>query len=775
MSHRQTGDFVITKASPSLFFWALGVVWSLLVATPLVAAESPTVRIDSVQIGFRGLVEVGRWTPVTFRVSGPAGTQVTPRVTTADVDGHPCQLPGESVVLGSEPAVITMVYQHGPVDSPIMIELVNGERVLDRFESRPALENKALLPVSQQTDFVICLGQRLPGFERAADIATELRRTRPDVVAPMVVQSYSAEQLSELPLDARGWEAVDICVVTSECQIPENLGQVIRHWVHEGGRLIMTGGEQAQSATSPGLSGWLPVKADGTTRYRDITTLNRLIAGSSTLRLREGSIQAVRWSVDAGVEAADGGLVVRVGESQGTVTAIALDINAAPFVQDAGAKATVAWDALPNLCRWLAELPAIPKLEEGAKRPQSDLNPTGVSDLQTQLVNTLDRFPEVSRPNYWIVLGATLLFLVIVGPLDYLLVHRLLKRPHWTWLTLPIWIGLGTMVGLSAAARTGGTRELTRQLDLVTWDTHEGEGYFDSWFTIYSPEHHRYEIDCQPGSMVSAKDADTHMRWAGRPEVGFRGLYHETDINSGAGIEQSVGSRSIRSLPLRQGASIVLESKSSWKQAAPLTSDLVDMGDGHLRGTFAHQLDGELIDWVMAYGSFAYLPPKNPSGVEQVLKPGEVIQADQVPSRIMADYLVKLGTRAVLREDRKSNDYSVGREVYNPLGRDLYLLMRTASFNQIVGGAAYTGLTNSTLRHEDMTPLIDAHRAVLFGRWRNPAYQDPNEAIEKTDGAVEPLAVQYTVDGQPVKPRYRECFVRWIIPVKQISGKSSGP
>lgn len=775
MSHRQTGDFAITKASPSLIFCALGVVWSLLVVAPLAAAEPPAVQIDSVRIGFRGIVEVGRWTPVTFSVSGPAGTEVTPRVISADVDGNPCQLPGDPIVLGGEPAVVSMVYQHGPIDTPIIVELVRGTRVVDRFESHPGKENQALQLVSQQTDFVLSLGKALIGFERAAEVVTGLRNTHPDVVAPMLVQNYSAEQLSELPRDARGWESVDACVITSDCQIPESLGQVIRGWVHNGGRLVLTGGEQVTSIASPGLAGWLPVKADGTTRYRDITTLNRLIAGSSTLRLRDGSLQAVRWTADAGFEAAEGGLVVRVGESQGTVTAISLDINAAPFVQGTGEQATMAWDALPNLCRWLAELPAIPKLEKEAKRPQSDLNPTGVSDLQTQLVNTLDRFPEVKRPNYWIVLGATLLFLVVAGPVDYLLVHRLLKRPHWTWLTLPVWIGLGTMVGLSAATRTGGTRELSRQLDLVTWDAQQGEGYLDSWFTLYSPEHHRYEIACQPGAMIPAKDADTHMRWAGRPEVGFRGLYHETDINDGAGIEESVGSRSIRSLPLRHGASIVLETKSAWKQTAPLTSDLVDMGEGHLRGSFSHQLDGELIDWVLAYGSFAYLPPKDNAGVEQVLKPGEVIQADQVPSRIMADYLVRLGTRAVLREDRKSNDYSVGREVYNPLSEDLYLLLRTASFNQVVGGSGYTGLTNSTLRHEDMSPLLGAHRAVLFGRLRSSAYQDSEEAIENASGAVEPLAAQYSVDGEPMSPRYRECFVRCIIPVKQFSKKSSGP
>ncbi len=775
MSHLQTGDFACSKPSPFPFTWVLGVVWYLLMATTPCAAAEPAARIESVQVGFRGVVEVGRWTPASVVVSGTAGTEFTPRITAADVEGRPCQLWGSPTVLADSPVTISMVYQHGPIDSPVIIELLSGSQVIDKRELRPDQEGQSLRTVTQQTEMVLCLGQSLFGFELAAQIANDLRKTRPDVTAPLLVQHYSPEQLSELPADARGWESIDVCTITADCQIPEPLGLVIQKWIHEGGRLILTGGEQISSATSPGLASWLPVRLNGVVRHRDLTSLNRLLPGSPTLRVRDGSLQGVRWSADSGVESADGALVVRSGESQGIVTAISLDLNVNPFVDEVNGEPALAWDALPNLCRWLADLPVIPKLEEGSKRPQSDLNPTGVSDLQTQLVNTLDRFPEVIRPNYWIVLGATVLFMVIVGPLDYLIVHRLLRRPHWTWLTLPIWIGLGTMVGLSAASRTEGTRELSRQLDLVTWDVQQGEGHLDSWYTIFSPEHRRYEISCQPGSMITASDAETHLRWAGRPEAGFRGLYRATDIDEGASMEQTAESRSIRSLPIRQGGSVVLEAKSTWKQTAPLTHELVDKGDGHLHGTFSHQFEGEIVDWVLAYGSFAYLPQKDSTGVEMTLKSGQVIRADQVPSRILADKLVQLGNRTVLREDRKSTDYSLGREVYNPLSDDMFLLLRTATFNQVVGGAAYTGLSNSTLKSEDLTPLVGAHRAVVFGRWRNAAYQDPEEATEKSGDSVESLAAQYSVDGRPVSPRYRECFVRWILPVKQSKEVAAAP
>lgn len=777
MSNRQTGDFASAKPRPPMFFWLLGGLWALLaVSAPLRAAEG-LARIESVQVGFRGVVEVGRWSPISVHVSGTAGTEITLRVTSADAEGRPVRQAATPVALGASSTPLSLVYQHGPIKSPILVELLQGNEIVAQQTLRHGVESGELQTVSQLTDFVVCLGDPVLGFERAAQVAKEIRRTRPDRVAPLLVQHYSPQQLSELPPDPRGWEAVDVIVISPQCQIDGTLAASLQEWVRRGGRLILFGGNEGQWAASPGLMNWLPVKSQGEITHHDITSLNVSIPGSATLRLREGSLRTGHWTAESGAVLArslDGPLVVRSGASLGTVTAIALDLNDLPFVRVTDERQTLVWEALPDLCRWLAGLPRIPTLVEGSQSPQSDLNPTGVSDLQTQLVNTLDRFPEVVRPSYWVVLGSALLFLVIVGPLDFLVVHRLLKRPHWTWVSLPVWIVLGGLVGLSAASRTGGDRELTRQLDLVTWDAVQGTAHLDSWFTIYSPEHHRYAVKCVPGAMnPAAQSSSTHMRWAARPEAGFRGLYRETGIGNGAAVELAEGSQSVTALPLRHGASLVLEAKSHWEQALPVKADFSDEGDGHLKGTFSHQFEGELVDWVLVYGSFAYLPPRNSAGVESPWRAGEEWRAEQIPSRLVVDHLVRMSTRSVERSDRKSVDYSMSRQAYDPLNRDLFTLLQTISFNQLAGGTSYTKLTNSALQTEDLSRLVDAHRAVIFGWWRNAAYQDADAPV--LDGAAEPLAAQYSLDGQPVTPRYRECFVRWVLPVKQLADTPARP
>ncbi len=778
MFNRQTGAFARAKPRPPLVVWLWAGLWILLSAAHTATAADSPARIESVRAGFRGVVEVGRWSPISIRVTGTPGTEVTPRVTAADSEGRPVRQSGTAVVLSGPSTDLSLVYQHGPLESPVVVELLRGKEVLDTHTLRHRANGGGLQTVIQQTDFVVCLGDPVLGFERAAQIATEIRQSRPDRVAPLLVQHYSPAQMTELPLDPRGWEAIDVCVISSQCVVPESLGVPLQAWVRRGGRLVLIGGEGVLSAGSPGLAGWLPVTRDGETTHRDITDLNAAIPGSATLRLREGSQRTVHWTTEAGrilARSLDGPLVIRTGVSLGTVTAIALDLNDLPFARVTDERQTLVWESLPDLCRWLAGMPLIPKLVEGSQRPQSDLNPTGVSDLQTQLVNTMDRFPEVLRPSYWMVLGSSLLFLVIVGPLDYLVVHRLFQRPHWTWVTLPLWIVLGGVVGLSAASRTGGTRELTRQLDLVTWDAVQGEARLNSWLTIYSPEHHRYEVACTPGTMNPASPADTQLRWAARPEAGFRGLYRPTELSGGAIVEMAEGGRAIRALPIRHGASVVLEAQSHWKQSLPVTADLFDLGGGHLKGTFSHQFDGELVDWVLVYGSFAYLPQRNDAGVKSPLRAGETLRAEQIPSRLAVEYLVRMSPRASLRKDGKTVDYSETREAYDPLRRDLLHLLQTTSFYHLSGGQSYTGLTNTTLQNEDLSRLVDANRAVFFGRFRNTAYADFEIPVDEAGGTAEPLAAQYRLDGQPVTPRYRECFVRWVLPVKQVVESSPRP
>lgn len=766
MTDLQTSFFVTAKSWPMFLLLTIVGAWTGLAGAWIQAAETGP-SIESVQVGFRGVVEAGRWTPIRVAVRGPAGAAVAVRVVATDVEGRPVEQAGPEFSLNADTTEAALVYQHGPLNSPVRVELLAQGSVVSTTVIRESIQNSPLSTKKQQNQLVFCLGSPQIGYEDAARISNEFEARHPDQTEPLTVQHYSQEQLTELPTDVRGWEAVDLCAISADCQIPAPLGRVIDQWVRQGGRVVLTGGEAVSSVTSPGLSNWLPIRIDGEVNQHDLSSLKLLTPAGSTLRLLMGNIKTVRWVTDQGwfpAQSLDGPLIARSAHGQGIVTAIALDLNARPFVSAAGDE--IEWESLHELCRWLAGFSSLPKLQANQLRPQSDLNPTGVSDLQSQLVNALDQFPELRRPSYWLVLSTALLFLAIIGPLDWLLVHRVLKKPHLTWVTLPIWIGLGTFIGLSAAQRISGGAQLTRQVDMLTCDLATGETQFDSWLSLTSHEHHRYSVKCDAKIGADQSPVPARLRWAGRPEQGFRGLYRPSNqTGSGAKLELREESQAVTALPIRHGDSTVLEAKTQSDQPLPVTFDLYDNGQRHLVGTLSHQLPGELTDWVVAYEGFAYMPARSSGGIESPLRPGESVDVDKIPSRLVADYLGKVVSRALNRPDGKSRDYTLSRTAYDPLSKNVYELLKTVTYNQLAGGRSYTGLSNVTLQNEDLSRLVVSRRAVLFGRLRSPAYSDDQSPI--TDSADDgQLLARYTIDGQPLSPRYRECFVRVILPVR---------
>lgn len=777
MSHNLTSGCASAKPWP-LVLLRLCVGLLIGLTGSFVHSSDNLPAVESVQVGFRGLVEVGRWAPVRVTIRGTSSQPVSVRVIATDLEGRPVRHSSPSLILSSDSTNVSLVYQHGPLKSPLQVELLSDGKLISSLSVHESTVDSPLTTALQQNQLILCLGDSQIGFEEAGRVAAQFRAVHPDETDPVSVQHYSEQDFPALPQDVRAWEAVDVCVISSNCSIPAPLGQVIQEWVRQGGRIVFTGGETATSVTSPGMADWSPLRIKGDLIQRDLSPLKLLIQGSSTLRLLKGSIKTVRWEADLGwlpAQSLDGPIVIRTSLGQGIVTAIALDLNSRPFVGRTEDQVSIEWESLPELCRWLSGLASLPKVQVNQQRPQSDLNPTGVSDLQTQLVNALDQFPELPRPSYWMVLLTALLFLVIVGPIDWFLVHRVLKKPHLTWMTLSIWIGLGTVVGIVAASRISGSEQLTRQVDLLTSDIASGETQVDSWLTLTSPTHHRYSVKCETQIDPKVAPAVAHLRWAGRPEAGFRGLNRESrQLGSGASLDLSDGSQSIEALPVRHGDSVILEAKSRLLQALPVTHDLRDNGQRHLTGTISHQLSGDLVDWVIAYEGFAYLPVRDSAGIELPWKPGESLRVEKIPSRLVADYLVKLVTRSLASADRKSRDYTLTRTTYDPLSQNLYELLKTVTYNRLSGGKSYSGLTNATLQSEDLSGLVVSRRAVLFGRLRTESYDDPTTPRLDTSGNSQ-LVARYTVDGQGLSPRYRECYVRWILPVKSAEAASTPP
>ncbi len=110
----------------------------------------------------------------------------------------------------------------------------------------------------------------------------------------------------------------------------------------------------------------------------------------------------------------------------------------------------------------------------------------------------------------WVTLFL-LLYVLVVGPLDYFLLKKLFKRLELTWVTFPTLVILVSILAYAVAYRSKGNDVRINQIDLVEYDLHGNQAYGSSWFTLFSPRIARYTIGLEPAApdWASPRGADT--------------------------------------------------------------------------------------------------------------------------------------------------------------------------------------------------------------------------------------------------------------------------
>jgi hypothetical protein len=710
------------------------------------AAET-TVRIESVQVGLNGLVKAGRWTPIRISVTGPAGQSVAPAVVALDPDGSPTSwsLP-EITLQESGPQHVEGLFQVGRITGSLRVEAADAAQIIPIAGEGTALPETACRVDRQSVTFVCILGGD-PGF------AETFGQPAPDSRGATIARVIEFQDASLLPPTAEGLDALDLLVISGDVRIDAARGTAIDHWIRSGGHVVLAPGGAPEAYRSSPLAGWAPITVGDESNYSNLDAIVDRVVGAPPLAAGRGA-KGVRIEVRDGVVLARdpvrGPLIVRSAHGRGRVTAFALDWTQPPIS---------GWQGLPGLCRYLAEM----DMTRGGAQAAlgSELRPTGVSELATQLTGQLDQFPSVQRPSYWVVILLAAAFLLLIGPLDFLLVQRVLKRPRLTWLTLPIWTAVAAVGGNVVADQMNSAGVHANQVTLVDVDAASGLLRAQSWLTIYSPWPHRYQLAAtaepwfEPASGESSGFAT--LCWYGTPEPGFRGMYRPGGLDfANPAYSVGVDRSEIENLPIGQASTKVVTAEwsgdavSAEAVSALLESDLSESDDGsrRLEGSLTHFLPGDLTDYLLAYGNYVYVPRPALSGDQAPSIPPSLAwrPADLQP-RILDRYLKGIKFRYVQGQTLKGQEAIPEQQDYDPLGYDPLAWARVLTFHDVTGGEQYTTLTNSALQSWDLSRLLTLHRAVLFGR-------------------IQPQAISFSVDGAEAAPERRSTFVRLILPVK---------
>ena len=130
-----------------------------------------------------------------------------------------------------------------------------------------------------------------------------------------------------------------------------------------------------------------------------------------------------------------------------------------------------------------------PVPEEGGEAPA----------LLGEVQRALENFEKVPVVNFGWVALFILVYILIVGPLDYFLLKRVFKRLELTWITFPVIVLIVSVAAYGTAYYLKGDDLRINKIDFVEYDLNAPqEAYGTSWFTLFSPRIQNYTVGLEP-------------------------------------------------------------------------------------------------------------------------------------------------------------------------------------------------------------------------------------------------------------------------------------
>jgi hypothetical protein len=759
--------------------WVVTAALGALVAasTPVFGQESAPPEIVGVRVGFGGCYKPGLWTPVEVLVRG-GGRPMTCQLALVapDGDGVPCRVmtpPDQAcqVEPGRDSSVLSYV-RFGRIESSLSVELREGDRVVAQrvFEAGdvgPESRFPKALPSSERLIVVVgpeVLGPDVLGVDEAVAV---LQRHGSDHATAV---GLGLDDFRRMPTRWIGYEGVEAMILsTGRPEIYRSLQPdspqiaALGEWVQLGGTLVLSVGRNAAELLPTGapLHSLAPGKFQQLLPLRQATALESYCASGTVVSPLIGAKQELRAAqlteVQGTVEAREGKdlpLVIRRTWGFGQVVFTGVDLDLPPLSQ---------WPGRALLVRRLLDISE----SSAAEIPQSStVMHFGFDDMAGQLRSALDQFSGIPAVSFWVVVGVFLGYLVLIGPVDYFLLRRVLRRMELTWLTFPPVVLAVCIAAYFAAHGLKGETLRVNQVDLVDVDCQSGLLRGMSWATLFSPQTRPYDISFMPrpdnmreyvpperwGDSTRGWGFESSWMWEGSLLVSWFGL-----PGSGLGgmapktanpvawehpYEISPQLNRLVGVPIQVWSTKSLSARWSGRVRPGVEAELTEQSFTPV-GKLTNRLDFPLCECLLVYGRWVY--------ELGTLQPGEPFSITSTqPRRDLRSFLFGRGVHAE-GEEKGSNRY-------DPASIDVKDILRTMTFFEAAGGLRHTGLVNRYQGFVDLSDLLKANRAVLVAEAPAGGSQSRFHGSELLSSG-QPVA-----DSQDRHPTY----YRFVLPVGRM-------
>jgi hypothetical protein len=601
------------------------------------AAAPPRIDDKGIRIGLRDGPEVARsrngvWTPVQVPIK--AGPDDIPRdsyrliVETTDGEAVPYRYTAAvpAIPANSEQVVFAYIRPGSPGAAfTVTLQKADGSDVqtIEHLTRDPS--KKEILEPREV--LYLTVGSRLHGLkvaprpdappDRQGNPVQEGEAPAEDVPVPGFA---SIENVADLPDRWFGYEAVDVIVLTTSSDAfvkqLQDMSQARRdallEWVRRGGKLVLSVGRNQQS-----VAFWLkkvPL-VDGTLKSKITrSSLSELQKWCGVdLRQKQPLRQIEIACVQPGpnmhglvFEAPMAGdletrpILLQSSCGLGRVLLVAFDLDAPPFSM---------WDGQSAFWKTLQK-EISPRVVVGDANLDAGAFVQG-GELGVDLKRKLESFEEVPVISFGWVALFILFYIVLVGPLDYFILKKVVKRLELTWITFPVLVLLVSVAAYATAYYFKGDDLRINKIDLVDIDLHDaGQIYGRSWFTLFSPRIQNYTIGLEPvapewGGRWSTDDADAPAPLVmtavmDGPEPGLGGntqsLFHRP-------YEYAADAGGLRRVPIPVWATrtftsswrVPLKDRQAEDRPPPIQAELRMSRDGRaLSGAITNNLAAEL-------------------------------------------------------------------------------------------------------------------------------------------------------------------------------------
>ena len=602
----------------------------LLLAMPVLAgassvwAENTELDIVDVRIGFGGSYKLGCWTPLQVDVAGGSeGCSGRVSITVPDSDGVPTTVssPAKQLVqiTPGELTTVQLLVRLGQSRSSLSVRFISedGKQACRRtYQTSPAAEPGFLpagLPAASR--LMVEFGPSV-GLSFLAEENSDNDGLTSTALA-------GVENSAELPTHWIGYEGVDTLLVsTSQLDLfqplLENPSRVaaLQEWVSLGGRLVVFCGENGDHLLKSG--GALVSLVPGT--YEKLEKLGQ----SQPLEIFSGAQQPitpnrrVNFPVPR-LRDVRGKILISVGQGEellpiairsqygfGELVFVGLDVDRKPLRDWPGRESflrkTMNWKRSDT---------------EDQQSAQSFAEVPG--DLSGHMRNWLDnKFADQHLVPFGIVALLVVSYLLLIGPGDYFLVKRILKRAQLTWVTFPLIVLIVSATAYWSAHWSKGDKLRLNQIEIVDVDTTKGWARGTIWTHFFAPEVHRYDLTLQSDENLSSslKSYESVVSWLGLPGFQLGGMQASGTNTSifDRGYRYGDQLQSMDGVPVEQWSTKTITAR--WKAAldSPVEHNLHRAREEMLQGDLTNSSRTRWEDCLLFYGRWAFRLGSVPEG-----------------------------------------------------------------------------------------------------------------------------------------------------------------